>query len=433
MAPSLSASDPCLDVLVIGGGPAALCISAALAERGLSVGVLSSSDRRQAWANTYGIWVQEVDDLGLGHLLSHRWQDTVSHFGPQSGSESGTTHDDGRIVHGRGYGLFDKQRLQEHWLALGDRHGVRWWRDQASRVRHTPERSVVDSGDGLQLQARLVVDATGHQPALVSMTGQASTAGQAAYGVVGRFNKPPINPGQFVFMDYRTDHLSDEQRREPPTFLYAMDLGDDVYFVEETSLALAPPVPFGVLKQRLRQRLSHHGVAIEAVQHEEFCLFPMDPPLPDLNQRVVGFGGAGGMVHPASGFMVGSLLRRAPGLADAIAAALASEHTDGARVARLAWQSLWPGELQLKRAFYRFGLGKLMGFDEARLRHHFHAFFRLRDPLWYGFLTNTLSLAELSIAMGRLFGLASWDVRAGLLLPAQPAPGWSTATTAQQP
>ena len=407
-----------VDILVVGGGPAAVCITAALAERGLAVGVLSKTEQRQSWANTYGIWGQEVDDLGLAHLLSHRWQNTVSHFGANG------------ITHGRDYGLFDKAKLQEHWLASGERHGVRWWCDAAQSIEHGRDTSLVSTAGGLALQARLVIDASGHQPALVRLPQRHQVAGQAAYGVVGRFSKPPISPGQFVFMDYRSDHLSEEQRQEPPTFLYAMDLGDDVYFVEETSLALAPPVPFDVLKRRLLQRLLHSGVTISAIHHEEFCLFPMDPPLPDLNQRVLGFGGSGGMVHPASGFMVGSLLRRAPELADGLAAALAADHGDGATLARQAWQSLWPRELQLKRAFYRFGLSKLMGFEEARLRHHFQAFFQLPDPLWYGFLTNTLSIPELVIAMGRLFGLASWDVRTGLLLPAQPAPPWSASTRA---
>jgi lycopene cyclase-like protein len=420
--PAAPAPEQTLDVLVVGGGPAALCITAALAERGLTVGVLSTGERRQRWANTYGIWTQEVDALGLGHLLSHRWRHSLSHFGSGDGSGDGN----GTICHGREYGLFDKEALQEHWLATADCQGVRWWRDEARRISHHREISQVTTGDGLELGARLVIDASGHQPVFVRQPQQRQVAGQAAYGVVGRFSQPPIGPGQFVFMDYRCDHLSDEQRQEPPTFLYAMDLGDDVYFVEETSLALAPAVPFAVLKQRLHQRLSHGGVSIQEVQHEEFCLFPMDPPLPDLGQRVVGFGGAGGMVHPASGFMVGSLLRRAPGLASAIAAAMAEGTSDGAMLAARAWQHLWPRELQLKRAFYRFGLSKLMGFDEARLRHHFHAFFQLPDPLWYGFLTNTLSLSELTVAMGRLFGLASWDVRAGLLLPPQPPPGWSS-------
>ena len=39
-------------------------------------------------------------------------------------------------------------------------------------------------------------------------------------------------------MDYRNDHLNEEQRKEPPTFLYAMDMGNGKYFLEETSLGL---------------------------------------------------------------------------------------------------------------------------------------------------------------------------------------------------
>ncbi|MFZ9228359.1 MAG: lycopene beta cyclase [Prochlorococcaceae cyanobacterium] len=397
---------PEIDVLVVGGGPAALCISSALAEQGVAVGVLSKTDRRASWPNTYGIWGQEVDELALGHLLSHRWSNTVSHFGR------------GPVAHGRDYGLFEKTKLQEHWLSITESRTVHWWCDEATGIEHTRGSSTVQTRTGQAIRARLVVDASGHQPVLIKQPPQSRVAGQAAYGLVGRFSQPPIEPGQFVFMDYRSDHLDADQRLRAPTFLYAMDLGDDVYFVEETSLALAPPVPFGELKQRLQQRLAHHGVQIKTVMHEEFCLFPMDPPLPDLRQRVVGFGGAGGMVHPASGFMVGSLLRRAPALAAGIAAALSDPSCSGSALSARAWQSLWPQELVLKRAFYRFGLSKLMGFDEARLRHHFEAFFQLPDPLWYGFLTNSLSLGDLAVAMAQLFALASWDVRAGLLLPA---------------
>jgi len=237
-------------------------------------------------------------------------------------------------------------------------------------------------------------------------------------------------------MDYRCHHLSEEQKREPPTFLYAMHLGEDRYFVEETSLALAPAVPFSVLQQRLALRLKRQGAAIAAVEHEEFCLFPMNPPLPALNQRVVGFGGSAGMVHPASGFMVGSLLRRGPQLARTIAEALAQDQNGspaigGAALAQLAWEALWPAEERLKRAFYRFGLQKLMGFDQARLRHHFEAFFQMPADDWYGFLTNTLSLVDLAAAMAKLFALAPWDVRSGLLLPAMPAPAWSGESSAE--
>lgn len=421
------ASSALLDVLVVGGGPAALAISTALATHTLNVGVLSSSPRHHPWANTYGIWGEEVDALGLGDLLSHRWSDTRSYFGSGIGDHGPAG--DGTVHHHRDYGLFDKQRLQEHWLSLGAFHRVQWWHDGARSIEHAVDHSTVSTESGMALRARLVIDASGHKPVLVRRLVRTAVAGQAAYGLVARFAKPPIGAGQFVFMDYRCGHLSPEQRMEPPTFLYAMHLQDDVYFVEETSLALAPAVPFAVLQQRLQQRLAHAGAAIETVLHEEFCLFPMDPPLPDLNQRVVGFGGAGGMVHPASGYMVGSLLRRAPTLAQAIATCMGDSDRDGSTIAATAWQSLWPLEQRLKHGFYRFGLSKLMGFEEVRLRHHFHSFFQLPDPLWYGFLTNTLSLGELAVAMARLFGLAPWEVRAGLLLPAQKPPGWQGTTS----
>ncbi len=397
------------DVLVIGSGPAALVIAGELASRGLQVEALSAEDPRAPWINTYGIWADEVEALGLTPLLSHRWSNTVSYFGAGGPAESRP------VRHGRDYGLFDKRALQEHWLQRSDQSGVRWHRGRATAIVHDAGGSLVSSGATPELRARLVVDATGHEPVFVRRGSDGPVAGQAAYGIVGRFSRPPIEPGQFVFMDYRSDHLSAAERRaEPPTFLYAMDLSDGQFFVEETSLALAPAVPFAVLQDRLQRRLAQRDVQVQEVHHEEFCLFPMNPPLPDLSQRVVGFGGAAGMVHPASGYLVGGLLRRAPDLARAVADGLQAG-LDGEALAQAAWGGLWPAELRWKHAFFRFGLEKLMRFDEARLRHHFATFFSLPPEQWYGFLTNTLAPPQLLAAMVRLYGQAPWDVRWGLM------------------
>lgn len=399
-----------LQVLVIGAGPAALAIAAELADRGVRLAGLAAADPAAPWANTYGIWGDEVDALGLGHLLAHRWRDTVSHFG------SGGLDDSGSTRHGRDYGLFDKARLQAFWLDRCAAAGMVWHRGEAREIRHGDAESTVITASGDALEALLVIDATGHAPVFVRRPEDGPVAGQAAYGIVGRFRSEPIAREQFVFMDFRCDHLSPEERRQPPTFLYAMDLGDGVFFVEETSLALAPAVPFSVLRDRLHRRLASRGAECIEMLHEEFCLFPMNPPLPCLDQRVLGFGGAAGMVHPSSGYLVGGLLRRASGLAAGIEAALARGER-GASLAGTAWATLWPADLRWKHAFFRFGLEKLMRFDEARLRHHFASFFSLPPEQWYGFLTNTLRPVEILAAMLRLFLLAPGDVRWGLIQP----------------
>ena len=402
------------DVLVVGGGPAALAIAAELAEQGLAVAVLAASDCRDPWPNTYGIWGDEVDALGLGHLLEHRWSYTCSYFG--SGGSDPADPANSPTRHGRDYGLFDKVLLQTHWLERCVAAGVQWLRGQAQELSHGSGRSQVATAAGEVLEARLVLDASGHKAVFVQRPDRGPVAGQAAYGVVGRFTAPPVQPGQFVLIDYRCDHLSLEERSEPPTFLYAMDLGEGRFFVEETSLALAPPVSYATLKQRLERRLAHRGVAIEQVEHEEFCLFPMNLPLPNLDQPVLAFGGAAAMVHPASGYLVGALLRRAPVLAAAVAARLRAEPAaDSLQLAQAGWQALWPLELRRKHALYQFGLEKLMRFSEPQLRAHFASFFALPEAQWTGFLANTASVPELAAAMLRLFATAPWSVRWGLM------------------
>ena len=404
-----------LDGLVLGGGPAALCIAAALADQGLRVAVMAPHDPRAPWPNTYGVWGEEVDALGLSHLLEHRWSHTVSYFG--EGAADPLNAANAATPHQRDYGLFNRQALQQHWLAACERGSVEMLQGSAANVALVEGGawSEVSTDEGVRLRARLVVDATGHQPVLVQRPDEGPVAGQAAYGIVGSFSAPPVEPGQFVLMDYRCDHLSEQERQQPPTFLYAMDLGDGLFFVEETSLALAPPVPYELLKQRLEKRLAHRGVEVLEVQHEEFCLFPMNLSLPDLQQPVLGFGGAASMVHPASGYMVGSLLRRAPAVAQAVAAAMADGATGSAALAHIGWQTLWPLPLRRKHALYQFGLEKLMRFPEAQLREFFATFFSLSNVLWYGFLANTLSIPQLLGAMLWLFFKAPWSVRWGLI------------------
>jgi lycopene beta-cyclase len=400
------------DVLVIGSGPAGTIIAAALAERGVRVGGLTASPLRQVWPNTYGIWRDELEALGLTDLLGHCWENCVSYFGK------------GEVNHGRAYGLFDKVKLQNHLLAKCETGGVEWHQGKATNIEHDRERSIVTTKTGETIRARVVIDASGHDPMFVKrQKDRGAIAFQTAYGIVGHFSAPPVEAQQFVHQDFRSEHLSATERAtEPPTFLYAMDLGDDVYLVEETSLAMAPPVSFELLERRLHQRLAARGIKVTAVHEVERCIFPMTLPLPDLHQPVVAFGGAASMVHPASGYLLGALLRRAPGLAAAIATALQDAQAEPAAIANAAWRQLWNPDRLRKYYLYRFGLEKLMRFDEVLLKQHLDTFFSLPQSQWSGFLADTLSTPELIVAMVRLFAIAPNSLRWGLMQ----FPGWES-------
>ena len=397
-----------IDILVLGDGPAALCLAAELVERKANVALIAPRAAKGPWLNTYGIWGFEC--RGITHLLSHRWEKTVSYFGNGKTSGESRPH-----FHRLDYGLFDQEAFRL-WL-LKRCAGMPRHCGTATSVAAYRDHTLVTVRSGQEFRARLVVDATGHRTSFIRRSSSNPPAQQAAYGIVGRFNRAPVDPGQFVLMDFRPNHLDDGTRARPPTFLYAMDMGDGVFFVEETSLALAPPLSESELLQRLQARLSQRGVLVSQILHEEHCLFPMDLPLPDLYQPVLGFGSAASMVHPASGYMIGSLLRRAPVVAAAIVAALDQQPELGsAALARRGWQALWPTEMVWRHRLFQFGLARLMAFDEERLRWFFQSFFSLPTEEWSGFLANTLPLPRLMTAMLHLFMIAPANVRRGLIL-----------------
>ncbi len=393
----------------MGAGPAALCITSELIQQGLDVRALASHSPEKPWPNTYGIWAKELDELGMSSLLSHRWKDTVSYFGNGS-----TTDGDIPITHDFDYGLFDQAAFQNSLLKKC--LGLDWLIETAEYIRYFDKITEVTCASGNAYRARIVIDASGHRSPFIRRPNNGSVAQQAAYGVVGRFNSPPVEKDQFVLMDFRPDHLSEQELKEPPSFLYAMDFGKELFFVEETSLACSPAVSWKTLKKRLDSRLANRGIEIMEILHEEHCLFPMNLPLPYRNQPLLAFGGSASMVHPASGYMVGALLRRAPALAKKLTESLSIEPAlDSAALAKKGWKVLWTAELVQRHRLYQYGLNRLMSFDEALLRSFFETFFRLPRNDWSGFLANTLPLHKLILVMIRLFSISPLKVKLGMI------------------
>ena len=153
---------------------------------------------------------------------------------------------------------------------------------------------------------------------------------------------------------------------------------------------------------------------MDNVEHTELCLIPMDLPLPALGQRVVGFGAAAALIHPATGYQLGRALRAAPMLAAKVAADLRAGLPPAA-VARGAWQALWPMPLRATRELLLYGSRVVQGLDHADTVAFFDAFFRVPRSVQQGYLAGDRGLWATAAAMTAVLSRCPARLRGNVL------------------
>ena len=213
-----------------------------------------------------------------------------------------------------------------------------------------------------------------------------------------------------VLMDFRP---ADVTAASLPSFLYVLPFDDGRLFLEETSLAHRPGMPIDVLRERLETRLVSLGLHDAERLGEEHCFIPMGLGLPTPKQRVVPFGAAASMVHPASGYMIAHVLRKADPVAGSLVDHL--DATDPSAAIASASATLWPRAQRATWELYSFGLESLVKMDGHEIARFFHTFFGLPQHAWAGFLGGTLEPAELGAVMTRFFRNLPASVRWQLL------------------
>lgn len=378
-------------VLVAGCGPAGLLAASACAEVGLDV-VAVDPAMEAPWPNRYGVWVDELDGLDLNGALAARWDTAIVELG------EGRRHELPRA-----YAQVDGDGLKRELLRRLERGGGATIRASVERVEPGRDGATVRLGDGTAVDARVVVDATGPSARLLRRGGPPASAYQTAYGVLADIDGAPIDPEAMTLMDWRDP--GPEAPALPggtPSFLYAMPLDGGRAFLEETVLVQRPAVPVDLLRARLEARLARHGASIRRVHDVERCRIGMDGPVPDLGQRVVGFGASAGFVHPATGYQLTHAARLAPALATTLARHLGGRRPDVAAAARDAWRTLWPRDAVRRHMFHLVGGDLLARLDGPQVRSFFDAFFRTPEATWRGYLSRDLSMPRLAAAMLRL-------------------------------
>jgi lycopene cyclase-like protein len=380
------------DIGVLGSGPAALSIAAACSRRGASV-ALVAPEPESLWLPNYCLWADEVPPEMEG-LAEHIWPDVCV------ATPLGT-----RKLN-RPYVKLNTLELQTFlWNAFrsGTAHVIP---RRASHLDHRVGETRIHVEDGSTHRARLVVDASGATTRFVRRVHRRGPAFQTAYGLMLRAPDHGFDPGQMTLMDFRP---ASTHATEPPSFLYALPLSGGRLFLEETSLARRPAVRLEVLRARLQVRLESLGLEHAERIGEELCSIPMGLGLPAHGQPLVPFGAAASMVHPASGYLISRILRKAEPVAKSILEGLDSGGADAAVASGNA--TLWPRSQRTVWELYGFGLEALVDMNATAITRFFDSFFRLPFEEWSGFLAGTLGPSELGVVMTRLFRSLPASVR----------------------
>ena len=363
-------------MVIAGGGPAGRALARACARRGLATVLIDPAPGRR-WQATYGLWADELPSLPASAIAS----------------APSTT-----LAFGTGPHVLDRQYL------VADNAGLREWltggyvvvRGTVSGVEHGRFGTSVRLSDERVLAAGLYFDATGAR-------GKGDRYEQTAFGAVLPAEdalRLVDGPDAAVFMDWRDSEQG---------FLYVLPLGDGTVLVEETSLARRPGLPLEVLAARLRARLAAAGLASRG--REERVRIVLDVPVPRRG-RVVPFGAAAGLVHPATGYSVATSVRLADPVADAVAQAW---DRGPAEAAAAAHRALWPSSARAVHGLRRHGLRVLCGMPPELVPVFFELFFTLPTALQRAFTSGREDVSGTAEAMSTLFRMAPWQVRKHLI------------------
>ena len=372
------------DIGVLGSGPAALALGAALARRGATVSLVAP-EPTEPWAPNYCLWADEVPEA-MSALIANAW-DAVLVATP--GVE--------RTLHRR-YVRLDGAALSESLWGDLRAASARVVPHRVERVAHGEDGADIHAADGSVIRVRVVVDASGARSPFVTRVHGRAPAHQIAYGLWLDAPGHPFDPGRAVLMDFRP---AQPGAKEPPSFLYVLPTSERELFIEETSLAHRPAVSLDLLRARLERRLRVLGLDGATRLREERCAIPMGLGLPAHGQRLVPFGAAASMVHPASGYSIARTLRKAEPVAQAIVGALASADAKAAVSSGNA--ALWPRADRSCWELYTFGLESLVDMSAEETWAFFERFFDLVQEDWAGFLSGSLPPSQLGTVMTRVF------------------------------
>nr|WP_157120999.1 lycopene cyclase family protein [Nocardia miyunensis] len=314
------------DLCVVGLGPAGRGLAHRAVRAGMRVVAVDPRPER-LWPPTFSCWIDELPEWLPQSTIAQRIE------APTVWTQS--AH---RIE--RPYCVLSKPGLREA-LPLDDATVL------AARATSVGAHRV-ELDDGTTVTAATVFDTRG-----LPSPGARRTASAHGIFVDAERAAPMVADGEGLLLDWRPENGAGPD--EPPSFLYAVPLGDGTVIFEETSLGLRGGMPQRELRRRTLNRLAAHGITLRGDEPSEAAHYPLDQPPPAIRAAgragdAVPFGSRGGMMHPCTGYSVADSL------------ALADTAIDALRAGRDPVRDLWPWQARLvywMRMRGVHGLGRL--------------------------------------------------------------------------
>ncbi|WKG10300.1 lycopene cyclase family protein [Nocardia sp. PE-7] len=268
------------DICVVGLGPTGRGLAHRAAVAGLRVAAVDPRPER-LFPPTFSCWIDELPTWLPASAIAQR-----------IAAPTVWTKGEHRIE--RPYCVLSKAGLHAA-LALDD---ATVFADRARRV----DAHEVELADGTVISAGTVFDTRG-----LPTLGMRRAASAHGIFVDAETAAPMVAEGEGLLLDWRPENGAGPD--EPPSFLYAVPLGDGRVIFEETSLGLRGGMPQHELRKRTLNRLAAHGITLTGDEPHEAAHYPLDQPPPKKGTAVaVPFGSRGGMMHPCTGYSVADSL-----------------------------------------------------------------------------------------------------------------------------
>lgn len=373
-----------MDITVIGNGPSGLFLTYYLSLH-TKYKIAFIALHNVMWHCTYGSWVDEIKES----WLSDTELSLKKIFQTELLNTEVISADNDKIMLNKKYALLDNKYIfNKIYDNIKKNPNIRLIDGQVINVDDNKNNIIIyykTTEIVTNIRSKQIFNCTGMSHFLTRYNEIGlPTNWQIFYGKKIKL-KQPHNIKNMILMDWRQY----KNKTNIPSFAYIIPINPFILFIEETILIYHTRFDLEELSQRLDERIMQMDLAIDTILETETYSIPMGGNLPKHNQKILSFGLAAKMSHPATGYMVGYTIYRIPYI------------IHNKNLHNISMKTIIPMDEKIKYYIYVYGGELLKQLNTKELSLFFTYFFK--QPDWNKYLTRRLSSNQLILLLINFF------------------------------